>query len=315
MLQMRLITPAERTEDVVALLRRTVGTAHLMVLPGVAQEPVGDVVLCDVAREAADALIGHLRALGLSDDGAIIVDNVDLSLSTRSARAERDAPGEGVDAVLWEAMDEATQGESRLSVTWLAFLVVATMLAASGVMLDSAILLVGAMAVGPEFGPLAGICTSVAMWTPRRAVRPVVALLVGFPLAALLTCAFALLMDVFGLFSKAMFEGPHPASQFVWRPDAMSFVVAALAGIAGILSLTSAKAGMLVGVAISVTTVPAAGHAALALGYGHFADARGSMTQLGLNLLGILIAGTLTLLAQKLYWARKRLVPVATPNA
>ncbi|WP_049578628.1 DUF389 domain-containing protein [Streptomyces sp. SBT349] len=309
MLHLRMITPAERTDPVVALLERTVGTAHLVVVAGAARDPVGDLVLCDVAREAADALLSELRTLGLSDDGAITVEDIDLSISSRSLRAEEDAPGEGVDAVLWEAMDEATQGESRLTVTYLAFLTVATMLAACGIMLDSEILLVGAMVVGPEFGPLAGVCTSLVLRAPRRAARPLVALLVGFPLAALLTGAFALLMTFFGLFSEEMFTEPHPASQFVWRPDAMSFVVAMLAGIVGILSLTSAKAGALVGVAISVTTVPAAGHASLAFAYGHFGDARGSMIQLGVNLGGILLAGVLTLLAQKLYWARKRLVP------
>ncbi|MET0915285.1 MAG: DUF389 domain-containing protein [Jiangellaceae bacterium] len=37
-----------------------------------------------------------------------------------------------------------------------------------------------------------------------------------------------------------------------------------MAGIAGILSLTAAKSGALIGVLISVTTVPAAGRSAVA---------------------------------------------------
>jgi uncharacterized hydrophobic protein (TIGR00271 family) len=92
----------------------------------------------------------------------------------------------------------------------------------------------------------------------------------------------------------------------VYAPDAFSFVVAVLAGIAGTLSLTSAKSGALVGVAISVTTVPAAANAAVALAYGDTAQTIGSADQLLLNLLGIVLAGTLTLLAQKWLWARRR---------
>jgi uncharacterized hydrophobic protein (TIGR00271 family) len=79
-----------------------------------------------------------------------------------------------------------------------------------------------------------------------------------------------------------------------------------LAGIAGTLSLTSAKSGALVGVAISVTTVPAAANAAVALSYGDTAQTWGSTVQLLLNLLGIILAGTLTLLAQKWLWAQQR---------
>jgi uncharacterized hydrophobic protein (TIGR00271 family) len=91
----------------------------------------------------------------------------------------------------------------------------------------------------------------------------------------------------------------------VYAPDAFSFVVAVLAGIAGTLSLTSAKSGALVGVAISVTTVPAAANAAIALAYGDMGQTVGSTNQLLLNLLGIILAGTSTLLFQKWLW-RKR---------
>jgi len=306
MLHLRLITPATGTEEVVSLLQSTVGTAHLVVLPGAARDPEGDVVMCDVAREAADDLIAGLRLLGLATHGAISVNDIDLSLSDRADQAEVDAPGEGVDAVLWESLTDATHEESRLSVTFLAFLVVATMIAACGVLLDSAILIVGAMVVGPEFGPLAGVCTALVRRAPRLALRPLIALLVGFPLAMLATGAFTLLMDALGLFSEREYQRPHPVSEFVWQPDLMSFVVAVLAGIAGILSLTSSKSGALVGVAISVTTVPAAANAALALSYGEVRESVGSVEQLALNLAGILIAGTLTLLAQKHFWSWKR---------
>ncbi|MCL2733463.1 MAG: DUF389 domain-containing protein, partial [Actinomycetia bacterium] len=181
-----------------------------------------------------------------------------------------------------------------------------TMLAAYGVMLDSAILIVGAMVVGPEFGPLAGVCTSAVRRDRRLLLRSLVALTVGFLVAVLLTGAFSGLMDVFGLFTQARFNAPHPATGFIWQPTWDSFVVALLAGVAGILSLTSAKSGALVGVAISVTTVPAAAYAALALSYSNWHELRGSTAQLAVNLAGIVLAGTVTLLAQQWFWARQR---------
>ncbi|MCX5035923.1 MULTISPECIES: DUF389 domain-containing protein [Streptomyces] len=306
MLHLRLITPADRTDEVVRLIDRTVGTTHLVVLPGAAREPEGDVVLCDVAREAGDELITRLRSLDLESCGAITAENIDLSLSERADRAERDAPGEPADAVLWEQLEEATHEESTLSITYVAFITLATMIAACGVVLDNAILIVGAMAVGPEFGPLAGICTAIVQRAPRLALRSAIALLVGFLVAMAVTVGFSWIMTEFGQFSEGKLEGDRPNTGFVYAPDAFSFVVAILAGIAGTLSLTSAKSGALVGVAISVTTVPAAANAAVALSFGDMKQTVGSTEQLLLNLAGIVVAGTLTLLAQKALWSTQR---------
>ncbi|MFC9234157.1 DUF389 domain-containing protein [Streptomyces decoyicus] len=304
MLHLRLIVPADRTDEVLQLLETTVGTTHLVVLSGAARDPQGDVVLCDVAREAGDGLLARLRAMDLDRTGSIAIENIDLSLSRRADRAEDEAPGEGADAVLWESLTDATHEESTLSATYLAFLTLATMIAACGVVLDNAILIVGAMAVGPEFGPLAGICTALVQRAPRLAWRSVQALLIGFALAMVVTVGFSLFMDAVGLFRVEALEAARPNTNFIYRPDWFSFVVAVLAGIAGVLSLTSAKSGALVGVAISVTTVPAAANAAVALGYQEYSQAWHSMEQLLLNLAGIVIAGTLTLTAQKLLWAR-----------
>ncbi|MFI6440537.1 DUF389 domain-containing protein [Streptomyces sp. NPDC050759] len=305
MLHLRLITPAEKTDDVVRLIEKTVGATHVVVMPGTARNPVGDVVMCDVAREAGDELIGELRKLDLDTTGSIAVENIDLSLSKRADKAEAEAPGEGADAVLWEQLTDATHEESTLSITYLAFITLATMIAACGVVLDNAILIVGAMAVGPEFGPLAAFSTAIVQRHPRLALRSLNALLMGFAVAMLVTVGFSYFMDSVSLFSAEQLDALRPNTNFIYRPDWFSFVVAVLAGCAGTLSLTSAKSGALVGVAISVTTVPAAANAAVAFSYNEYKQAWGSTEQLLLNLLGIVLAGTLTLLSQKWLW-RKR---------
>ncbi|MFC8140408.1 DUF389 domain-containing protein [Streptomyces paradoxus] len=306
MLHLRVITPSDRTDEVVLLIEKTVGTTHLVVLPGAARDPAGDVLMCDVAREAGDDLLAGLRELGIDSTGSIAVESIDLSLSERADQAEADAPGEGADAVLWEHLTDATHEESTLSVTYLAFITLATMIAACGVVLDNAILIVGAMAVGPEFGPLAGLSTAIVRRRPRLALRALIALLAGFAAAMAATVAFSLFMDAVDLFSEQQLMADRPNTGFIYAPDWFSFVVAVLAGIAGTLSLTSAKSGALVGVAISVTTIPAAANAAVALSYGDTKQTWGSTEQLLLNLLGIIVAGTLTLLAQKWFWAGQR---------
>ncbi|MFJ8658079.1 DUF389 domain-containing protein [Streptomyces sp. NPDC093795] len=306
MLHLRMIVPSGRSLDAVKLIESTVGTTHLVVLPGAARDPAGDVVMCDVAREAGDELLSRLRELRIDQDGSIAVGNIDLSLSTRADAAEKEAPGEPADAVIWEQLTGATHEESSLSITYCAFMILATMIAACGVVLDNAVLIVGAMAVGPEFGPLAGVCTAVVRRAPKLAARSLIALLVGFAAAIAATTLFSLGMDALDLFTRERLDGDRPNTSFIWQPDPFSFVVALLAGAAGTLSLTSAKSGALVGVAISVTTVPAGANAAVALSYGEVGQMWGSVEQLLLNLFGIMLAGIVTLYGQKLLWRTQR---------
>lgn len=214
MLHLRMITPHHLTEQVVALIDRTVGTTHLVVVPGAARDPEGDLVLCDVAREAADELLQAMRHLGIDRTGSIAVENIDLSISRRADDAEREAPGEAADAVVWEQLAESTHEESTLTITYAAFMIVATMIAACGVVLDNAILIVGAMAVGPEFGPLAGICTGLVQRRRKLAGRSLFALFIGFTVAIVATTVFSLGMNALGLFQEGMLENPGrtPAS-------------------------------------------------------------------------------------------------------
>jgi len=88
-------------------------------------------------------------------------------------------------------------------------------------------------------------------------------------------------------------------------------VVAVLAGVAGVLSLTSAKSGALVGVFISVTTVPAAADMAVSLALGGETEFWSASTQLGINLAGIIVAATVTLAVQRAVWRR---VPGIVPR-
>src|SRR4029078_8793565 len=82
---------------------------------------------------------------------------------------------------------------------------------------------------------------------------------------------------------------------FIFQVGPLSFVVALFAGAAGMLSLVSAKSAALVGVFISVTTVPAAGFAVVAATVGDWDIAAKSAFQLAVTLLGIVVAAVAVL--------------------
>ncbi|SDN69750.1 DUF389 domain-containing protein [Allokutzneria albata] len=300
MLHLRIVCPPERTEAVLGVLRAAAGATHLVLLPGAGLEPAGDVVEADVAREAADDVLAELCAMQLDHDGAITLETIDTSLSDAADRAEADAPGDGADAVVWEELIARTGEESRLTTTFQAFMTLACLLAAVGVVTDSPVTIVGAMVVGPEFGPLAAIAVGLVLRRWDLVRRAALAIGVGFPLAMLVTAGAAALGETGGLFDREVFNGAQHQVDFVYQVGPFSLIVALLAGAAGMLAMTSAKSAALVGVFISVTTVPAAGYAAVAAVLGDWGKALESSAQLAVNLLGIVVAAALVL------WLRYR---------
>lgn len=299
MLHVRLITPLESTQQVLQLLEASPAVTHLCVNERSARKPSGDVVSFDVAREGATSVLEALRGFGLEQEGAIVVENVDISISASAVKAEEQAPGEPADAVVWEGLEQSAGEETRLSITYLCFMIVATMIAGIGVMLDQPILIVGAMVVGPEFGPLVAFCIGIVSRQRNRASRALGTLVLGFVAGMAAAVILTWILTALGLLDESMLIAERPLTSFIWKPDALSWIVGFLAGIAGMLALTSAKSGALVGVLISVTTIPAAANAAVALAYWVPSEAIGSAIQLVINLSAIAVGGTLTLLILK----------------
>jgi uncharacterized hydrophobic protein (TIGR00271 family) len=155
------------------------------------------------------------------------------------------------------------------------------------------------MVVGPEFGPLAALAVALARRRMYLARRAGAALLVGFPVAMLVTALGVLAGEAVGWITLGSTRELSEVD-FIFQVGPLSFVVALLAGAAGMLSLVSAKSAALVGVFISVTTVPAAGFAVVAATVGDWAVAAQSAAQLAVNLVGIVLAGVMVLWVRQL---------------
>jgi uncharacterized hydrophobic protein (TIGR00271 family) len=292
---MRIIAPADRTGAVRDLLLAEPGATHVAVLPGAAVQPVGDVVEAAIAREAADGLLGRLCELGIDRAGGVTLEAIDTSLSDAADAAVEAAPGDPQDAIIWDEVVARTGEESRLSVSYQSFLTIACLLAAVGAITDSPVTVVGAMVLGPEFGPLAAVAVGVVLRRGDLIRRGSVALGVGFPLAMVVTALGSVVLDATGLLSTAQLADLSQVA-FIYEVGPFSLIVALLAGAAGMLSLTSAKSASLVGVFISVTTVPAAAFASVALVEGRYVQAMQSVLQLAVNLVGIVIAAAVVLM-------------------
>ena len=304
MIHLRLRVPDDVLEQVMDLLCDEPTVTNVAQWPDAFKKPAGHLVLADVARENASGVIGALRDLDLHHAGSITVEDLDTVLSDEAVAVEERAPGAPEDGVVWVAIENRLRAESRLSWAFVAFLCLATLIAGAGRILDQPILIVGAMVVGPEFTPMAALCFALARPRLQLVPRALITLAVGFVVAvALATALWGVGYHGFDLFT-AKEAATGPQTDFIIEPDVWSFLVALLAGAAGVLSLTSAKSGPLVGVFISVTTVPAIGTLAVVLASGVWDEVLGCLAQLGINVLGILVSGVVTLWVQKQVWRR-----------
>ncbi|KUI36157.1 hypothetical protein AU195_04710 [Mycobacterium sp. IS-1496] len=294
MLHLRVVAPEDLRDPVLDVLRREVGVANILLYPGVSLDPAGDEITADIARECANDVIKHLKDLDVHHRGAITLEILDTVLSTRAHRAEDEADGDPADAVIWDELIGRTREEATLSVTFLMFLTLACLLTAIGVVTDSTVTVVGAMVLGPEFGPLAALAVALVQRRATLARRAALALIVGFPVAMGVTAVCTMAAEAMGWLTVEAVANVDEVD-FIFKVGPISFIVALLAGAAGMLSLVSAKATGLVGVFISVYTVTAAGFAVVAATVGQWDVAGKSALQLLVNLVGIVVAGVLVL--------------------
>jgi len=215
---LRIVVPSYQAEHALDLLRNTSSVCNLIYLERAAQRPEGDVILCDVAREEASVVVSDLRELNIDVDGSIAIEDIDSHISAAATRAEEAAEGFTSDGVVWEEVESRTSENVELSGSFLAFMVVAMLIAAVGILTDQVVLIIGAMVVGPEFGPLAGLCVATVERRGELLRRSFAALAIGFPLGITVTFLVTLLINALGLVPDSFSQQGHPFTRFISSP-------------------------------------------------------------------------------------------------
>ena len=133
---------------------------HLCVNEQSVRMPSGDVVSLDVAREGATSILEALEASAWSRR-APSWSRTWTSVSP-SPRLEPNKKPLANRPTRWSGSSWNKARARKLgSPSPTCFMIVATMIAGIGVMLDQPILIVGAMVIGPEFGPLVALCIGI----------------------------------------------------------------------------------------------------------------------------------------------------------
>jgi uncharacterized hydrophobic protein (TIGR00271 family) len=301
-IHIRAVSPADVTPAVVASLASRDGVLNLVVHEGVARNPVGDAIACDVMGAEANHVLADLRGFGLVERGSIVVEDMPGQLSDRARAAEAALPRGLRLAPVWEQVDARIRTGGRYPPSWFVLLIIASLIATVGILTNSQILIVGAMVVGPEYAAIIAVALAINERERDRIVAGTLAVFVGFGLAVVAAAVFGAVVRATGTAPDPFRAGVRPVSDLINTPNGYSVVVATLAGIVGVVSVVEARTGALIGVFISVTTIPAAADIGLSTAFGSYSEAGGSLIQLVLNLTILLAVGVIGLTTQHHLW-------------
>lgn len=305
MIQLRIVAPEELSNRALELLEASGATVNVAVARGAAVKPRGDVITCDVLDEDASMLVADLRAIGIGSVGTLDMEQLDASIGARAREADSLAPGAAADAVVWERVGQTLTREGVASAGLIALFALSGVIAAVAILIDSAPIVVGAMALCPDFAAYAAFSLGAVRRERVTLRRGLIALLAGFSVAIVMSFLAVAFLKAVGVAPASFSEKGNVLAQSIAAPNAYSLVVALCAGAAGMLSVTLGRSTALVGVAVSITTIPAAADIGLAVAYRDWESFTGSGLQLAVNIAGLLFASTLTLALQRRIFLRR----------
>jgi uncharacterized hydrophobic protein (TIGR00271 family) len=286
MLQLRVYGRAEALTAIGNELDQGGAARHLAVTAGLRAD--GAVLTGEVAPESADAVLQHLVGSGIPSEDMVLTRTDDIG----PLRATGASAG-----FIWADVLGQAREHARPVARFLVFMLTAGVIAGFGVINVNGILIVGAMAISPDALPIAAACIGLVSRRFALAGRALATLALGLGATALAAWILTLVLDVLGQLPSG-FQVGESALSGLTSVNATTIGVAAAAGVAGMLALeTRASAG--VGVAISVTTIPAAAYLGVAAGVGELDKVAGALAVLAVNVVMISVGGAGTLLTQR----------------
>jgi uncharacterized hydrophobic protein (TIGR00271 family) len=292
-LSVEVYAPGDKVGDVRSLLAARDGVDHVVV-GGTSTDGDHVLVTAELAPRVVDALLTELVAHGVAGDEIAIVHR-DSQRPLGSSGSASPSWGEG--RLAWSELAMESRQYARAVPLYLTFMGCAGVIAAFGVLTSNPILVVGAMALSPDLLPLCATCVGIVGRRPRLAGRAFGALVLGLAVAGLTAFVITAILRVGGYpaANGSLGDGGLGVLPTV---NAATIVVALVAGIAGVLAFET-RSSVAVGVAISITTIPAAAFIGAAVAVGDREALWGALAVLAANVGLIVLAGTVTLALQR----------------
>lgn len=286
MLQLRVFGAPRAMADVAGCLREIAGARHV-----IRTEDGGSgqcLVTADLFDDAVDAALEQVRHLGVpTEDVALLrLDSIGPVVAKRPASS-----------VVWADLLSQAGANARPVARYLVFMAAAGVIAAFGVIYEQTTLIVGAMAISPDTLPITAAATALVLRRWRLSMAAVATLIAGLGCACVVGAVMTLVLNTLDLLPAAFDPGHGGFLAGLSTVNISTPLVALAAGVAGMLALET-RASSAVGVAISVTTIPAAAYLGVSAGDGEVSKAAGAFLVLCINVTMLLAGSYGTLLAQ-----------------
>ncbi|WP_435345860.1 TIGR00341 family protein [Haloarchaeobius sp. HRN-SO-5] len=243
-----------------------------------------------VPPSGVETIMDRLTDAGVRSDAYTIVLPTETVVSERlSALVER-FPGLRISR---EELYARAQDLAPANSTFFAFLILSTVIATTGLLLDSAATIIGAMVVAPLMGPAVSASVGTILDDQRMASRGVTLQVTGL-LAAIATAAvMGWLLQQSILIPPELDIRSVPQITERTSPNFLSLFLALGSGFAGALSIMRGSGSTLVGVAIAVALVPPAATSGLGIAFGLPGVAIAGAVLVVVNLLAINLSALL----------------------
>jgi uncharacterized hydrophobic protein (TIGR00271 family) len=294
MMRIEILGGSAEMAQVAGLLDRMSGVAAVRSVDVV--RPGHAIVTADLRPAAVDPALDELRRLGVPDASISVTRLEVVDWAARSSDA-----GSGL---VWADVIGQAWVNSRPLPRYLALMFVSGVIACYGVTDLNAILIVGAMAVSPDLLPISAIGVGLVSRSLKLVGAAALTMALGLATACLAAAAFGFAQDALGLI--------HPGFNLATAANSLgsltevndeTIIVAFAAGTAGMLALET-RASSAVGVAVSVTTIPAAAYLGVAAGFGELSEALGALGVLAMNVVMMALGASSTLWIQRRLRAR-----------
>ncbi len=292
MIHLSVFVPQDRVAGVRHALATTPGVAHV-VAGGTTEDGLVDVV-AQVEPDAADAVIDVLDAFELPWQDVTFWRVPSIHpFGWRRGPAATDP-----DSQVWAEVVSRADDNAQVRIAYMLFMIAAGVVAGVGVLTGSSILVVGAMALSPDLLPISASAIGIVerrWWLTARGTR---ALAIGLAIGAMASCVATALLRIFNRVPEDLVLAETVLGPSLTKLGPGSIMVALAAGMAAMVAFERPGSGA-VGVAISVTTIPAAAYVGAAIALGRDEPMWGALLVLVTNVVLIILASTATLWAQQ----------------
>ena len=247
-----------------------------------------------VPPSGVEPVMQHLTAAGIREDAYTIVLPTETVVSQRLPALRERFPGLRISR---EELTTRAEELAPANSTFFAFLLLSTIIATTGLLLDSAATIIGAMVVAPLMGPAISASVGAVLDEPAMRKRGSRLQVTGL-LAAIVTAAvMGWLLQQTVLIPPGLDIRTIPQVAERTSPNVLSLFLALGSGLAGAISVIRGAGSALVGVAIAVALIPPAATAGLGIAFGLPGVAIAATVLVVVNLLAINVSALLLLYA------------------